>query len=307
MSALKPQAHSNIKTLIFLCGLSGAGRSTALDALSDLGFFTNENLPIEVCKSFLEYAESEQQRFSRTVLAPDVASAYKVELFLEFLKILANSSISIQTIFLEASSSTIVKRYGQTRRPHPFFDPNLDLTLEDTIARERQTLFPIREKANLVIDTSNLNLHELRKEISAFAAMLGSKNNNLVRVNLIAFGFKHGIPSDCDLVVDVRFLPNPFFVPALKDKTGLDKEVQQFVLSLPDAQEFTKLYLEQLNFLVRKHADSGKLYLNIGVGCTGGRHRSVVLAEQLGTQLKSSLPEESFSVSLKYRDVNKPQ
>jgi len=297
----------NIKSLLFLCGLSGAGRSTALDSLADLGFFTNENLPVAVCKSFLQYAQFDPHRFQRTALAPDVDSLAKVELFLDFINKIGHPSPTVQTIFLEASSNTIVRRYGQTRRPHPCFDPNLDLTLEDTIARERQILFPIRDRANLVIDTSNLNLHELRKEISAFAASLGSKTSNLVRVNLIAFGFKHGIPNDCDLVVDVRFLPNPYFVPLLKDKTGLDAEVQKFVLSMPDAQEFTKLYIQQLQFLIKKHAESGKLYLNIGFGCTGGRHRSVALAEEIGRQLKTRLAPESFTVSSKYRDINKPQ
>lgn len=307
MSTKSPINVSHIKSLLFLCGLSGAGRSTALDALSDLGYFINENLPVAVFESFIEHTQDNPQRFLRTALAPDVDSADKVNLFLEFLNKFGHPSANVQTIFLEARTDTIVRRYGQTRRPHPSFDPNLDLTLEDAIDRERKSLFPIRDKANLVIDTSELNLHELRKQISSFVASLGSKTGNLVRVNLIAFGFKHGIPNDCDIVADVRFLPNPFFVPHLKEKTGQDSEVKKFVLAQESAQEFIKLYLSNLEFLIAKHAEAGKLYINIGLGCTGGRHRSVVLAEDLASKLKNTLAPERFSISLRNRDILKPQ
>ena len=180
---------SHIKSLLFLSGLSGAGRSTALDAVADLGFFINDNLPVAVCEPFLEHTRDNAARFVRTALAPEVDSSEKVDLFLDFLNKVGHPSADVQTIFLEARTDTIVRRYGQTRRPHPCFDPNLDLTLEDTIERERKRLFPIRDRANLVIDTSELNLHELRKQISAFVASLGSKTGNLVRINLIAFGF----------------------------------------------------------------------------------------------------------------------
>lgn len=296
---------SHIKSLLFVSALSGAGRSTALDALSDLGFFINENLPVALCGAFLEHSKGNPQRYLRTALAPDVDSVEKVALFMKFLAQLGHPSPNVHSIFLESRSDTIVRRYGQTRRPHPSFDPNLDLSLEDTIERERKRLSTIREEANLVIDTSELNLHELRKEINSFTASIGSKTSNLVRINLIAFGFKHGIPNDCDLVTDVRFLPNPFFIPELKDKTGLDAEVKQFVLSQTDAKEFIKIYLPNLEFLIKKHAESGKLYLNVGIGCTGGRHRSVALAEELFQQLKSSLTPERFTLSLRHRDIIK--
>ena len=298
---------SHLKSLIFLGGLSGAGCSTAMAALSDLGFFINENLPVALCSHFLEHTRESPQRFLRTALAPDVDSSEKLELFLKFLDEVGHPRPNVQTIFLEAKTDTIVKRYGQTRRPHPSFDANLDLTLEDAIERERRTLSPLRDRANLVIDTSELNLHELRKQINAFVSSLGSKTGNLVRINLIAFGFKHGIPNDCDLVADVRFLPNPFFVPALKVKTGLDSEVKDFVLSKSEAQQFIETYMSSLKFLIEKHAEAGKLYLNIGLGCTGGRHRSVVLVEELGKLLKDALAPERFTISTRYRDILKPQ
>lgn len=296
----------HFRSLLFLCGLSGAGKSTALDALADLGYFINENLPVAVCQPFLEHAQ-DNPRYQRTTLAPDVDSTDKVDLFLKLLKDLGHPCGNIQTIFLDARPGVIVRRYGQTRRPHPAFDANLDLTLEDAITRERKRLAPIRDCANLVVDTSELNLHELRKDLGTFVRSICSKTASNVRVNLIAFGFKHGIPNDCDIVVDVRFLPNPFFVPELKEKTGLDAEVKKFVLTRPDAQEFTTNYLKSLTFLINKHAEAGKLYLNIGVGCTGGRHRSVVLAEELGTKLKSALDSDHFTISMKHRDILKPQ
>ncbi|RIL10517.1 MAG: hypothetical protein DCC75_04175, partial [Proteobacteria bacterium] len=204
-------------------------------------------------------------------------------------------------------TETIVKRYGQTRRPHPGFNPEKDKTLEEAIEREKNRLFPLREISNLVIDTTERNVHDLRREIKSFAESVASGIKRPLRINFLSFGFKHGVPIDCDLVVDVRFLPNPFFVEGLSNKTGHETEVIEYVMRNQAAGEFVTRYLDMLAYLIPLYANSGKPYLNIGVGCTGGRHRSVVLAEALASEMLKKAGERQHFVSVKHRDLDKPQ
>jgi UPF0042 nucleotide-binding protein len=304
-AASKVQETSNSSLLVFVCGLSGAGRSTALDAFSDKGFFTIENLPVPLCENLLSYSRQSSQKLSRIAIAPELGEKDKVDHFINLLEKLKFPSSRVKLLFLDCKKEVILKRYGTTRRPHPSFNINLDLSLEDAIGREKEKLSALRDLANITIDTSELNLHELRRDINAFIASLGSTSSNLIRVNLVAFGFKYGIPNDCDFVTDVRFLPNPYFVPELKQKTGLDQEVKEFVLKQSATAEFLKLALSNYEFLIQKHAESGRLYINIGIGCTGGQHRSVALASELASALSQILDVKKYSVSLRTRDISK--
>jgi UPF0042 nucleotide-binding protein len=210
-------------------------------------------------------------------------------------------------VFLDAKVETIVKRYGQTRRPHPGFDLQLDKTLQDAIVRERDRLFPLREMANTLIDSSELTVHDLRAEIRSFASSCKGSTSSAMRVNFLSFGFKHGVPIDCDLVVDVRFLPNPYFVDELREKTGIDPAVNEYVFQSGAAEQFIAHYADLLSFLLPEFAKSGKSYVNVGVGCTGGRHRSVAVSGALAKVLGGRIPAEQYLVSVKHRDVEKAQ
>lgn len=185
-------------------------------------------------------------------------------------------------VFLDSSTDTLIKRYSETRRPHPKFNKDLDLTLEDTIKREKEDLYPLKEFSDIVIDTSSTNLNSLKGKLKVF---LEDRVENLkpskLKVNFLSFGFKYGAPITCDLMFDLRFIPNPYYMDDLREKTGLDKEIQDFVLSQEDAQIFLNKTKELLAFLFKSYFKEGRAYLNIGIGCTGGRHRSVAIAESL--------------------------
>jgi UPF0042 nucleotide-binding protein len=202
-------------------------------------------------------------------------------------------------IFLDADTRSIVRRYSETRRPHPGFDPAKDKSLEETIQRERARLQPIKEAADLVLDTSSMNIHALKRELRDFLQNLGTVSARSMLVNFLSFGFKRGTPIDCDLIVDVRFLKNPHFIEDLREQDGRDQPVRDYVFSSPDAAEFVRRYAELLSFLLPKYQFEGKAYLNIGVGCTGGKHRSVAIAEALSKTIDPS----RYLVSVKHRDI----
>ncbi|MCL4132746.1 UNVERIFIED_CONTAM: hypothetical protein GTU68_034337 [Idotea baltica] len=230
-----------------------------------------------------------------------VDSTSKQEAFLLALKKLELFNHKTEVIFLDCETDIIIKRYSETRRPHPGFDAKRDKRLYDTVERERKRLAPIKELANMIIDTSELNAHELRRKVRTFTQGLPGSEKSSLRVNFTSFGFKYGLPKDCDLVVDVRFLKNPYFNSKLKHKTGLEKEVQDYVLEQKEAKEFLIKYLDLLNFLLPKYIAEGKAYLNIGIGCTGGKHRSVTLASELA----ASICIKTCEVSINNRDVLK--
>lgn len=310
-------ALSPLGSVVLVVGLSGAGKSVAMDSLSDLGFFTVENLPVPLFKNFADFLNTSRkgfirtglsgERHSRAALSLDIDTRIKQEQLATILSALKASGETPRILFLDAKVETIVKRYGQTRRPHPGFDPQKDKTLEDAVTRERNRLFPLREISSLVIDTTELTVHDLRAEIKSFVGMFAAELTRPMRVNFLSFGFKHGVPIDCDFVVDVRFLPNPFFVEALKPKTGLDAEVAEFVFDSGAAQAFADRYLELMKFLLPQFVQAGKSYVNIGVGCTGGRHRSVAISEWMAGALAAALERAQFVVGVKHRDVEKPQ
>jgi UPF0042 nucleotide-binding protein len=303
----EPSHGSPVGALVLVAGLSGAGKSVAIDTLSDLGFFSVENLPVPLFKNFVEFLAKSGAKHARAALSLDLDSRIKLEQLISILKSLRAEARSPTIVFLDAKVETIVKRYGQTRRPHPGFDLQLDKTLQDAIVRERDRLFPLREMANTLIDSSELTVHDLRAEIRSFASSCKGSTSSAMRVNFLSFGFKHGVPIDCDLVVDVRFLPNPYFVDELREKTGIDPAVNEYVFQSGAAEQFIAHYADLLSFLLPEFAKSGKSYVNVGVGCTGGRHRSVAVSGALAKVLGGRIPAEQYLVSVKHRDVEKAQ
>lgn len=295
----KPLPCEHIASLIILTGVSGAGKSTAMDLLSDSGYYVVDNLPVPLLSSFLEFSKSGGDRFKYTALLLDVDSQENRALLLPLLKCGTTKPENLKVIFLDADTQAIVRRYSETRRPHPGFDANKDKTLQDTIQRERARLQPIKEIADLVVDTSEFNVHALKRELREFLSTIGLEAGRTMRVNFLSFGFKHGIPIDCDLIVDVRFLRNPHFMENLREKDGRDEQVRDYVFESPDAYEFVDRYSQLLTFLLPRYQFEGKAYLNIGVGCTGGKHRSVAIAEALSTRIDAL----SYMVSVKHRDV----
>lgn len=291
---------SHFSSLVFVAGLSGAGKSQALDTLADLGYFTVERLPVPLVRSFIEFSQNAPQRFALTALLLDIDSGEKVTSLLQILDQLEKDKCRREIAFIDCATPRIVCRYSETRRPHPSFDPMRDKTIEEAIERERGLLAPVKERASFIIDTSRFTVHELRREIKKFALSITSAAAQNLRVNFVSFGYRHGLPADCDLIIDVRFLPNPYFVDSLRDKTGLEPDVRQYVLGTQDAQEFIEKYSAMLEFLLPRYIFEGKSYLNIGVGCTGGRHRSVSIAEALFGRLDS----QKYLTSVKHRDIN---
>lgn len=285
--------------LIIVSGLSGAGKSTALHFLSDFGFSVVDNLPVPLLHHFLRFASTQPDRYSQLALLPEIATSNQLEELFSVLKASSSDFLNLEILFLDCSNEVIVRRYSETRRPHPAFDPFRDHSLVDAINRERNLLALFSERATLRIDTSALTIHGLKRELKRFSETL-LPVPGMLRLNLISFGFKYGIPTDCDLIVDVRFLPNPYFVQELRRLSGLDEAVQKYVLEQEHTAEFLTRYQELLAFLIPHYIFEGKSYLSVGIGCTGGRHRSVVITEQLAA-LTASL---ELLVGVKHRDID---
>jgi UPF0042 nucleotide-binding protein len=277
--------------------MSGAGRTTALRALEDLGYFCVDNLPPALIPKLIEllYAPQAAQSdtLQRVALGIDVRTGSFLEGASELLDDLARSGHDVELIFLEAQDEELVRRYSETRRAHPMAPGG---NLLEAIQRERERLAPLRARAAFLIDTTGLSVHELRRTLVDHIARGGTRSRMITRV--VSFGFKFGLPVDADLVFDLRYLPNPHFVPALKPKTGLDAEVSSFVLGMPEAAELIADLTALMSKLIPRYAREGKSYLTIAVGCTGGRHRSVAVAEALGAALRAET-----DVRVEHRDV----
>lgn len=276
--------------VVVVTGLSGAGRTTALHALEDLGFFCIDNLPTALAPDAV--ALCERGGMSRVALGMDV----RVRVFLgEVGRVLSTledgGRRDLHVLFLDASDETILRRFSETRRPHALASSGTltgAASVLEGVALERERLAPLRARATQVIDTTSLSVHELRRAVlEHFGPASGTAERMSVRV--VSFGFKYGTPVDADLVFDVRFLRNPYFVPELKRVPGTDERVRDFVLALPETTEFLDRTLSLLRYVVPKYEREGKSYLTIGIGCTGGMHRSVVLAEHIATALDASL------------------
>ena len=277
--------------VVVITGMSGAGRSTASNVLEDLGYFVIDNMPLELFERVMELAAAAGATMERVALVVDVRGRPLWGDVQPHIRALRERGVALQLLFLEADDETLVKRYEALRRRHPLADSG---RIVDGIARERAMLADLRAEAYLVIDTSSLNVHEFRARVTdAFAG-----GDRAMVVNVVSFGFKHGTPRDADLVFDVRFLDNPHWVDELRPLTGRDQQVVDYVFSRPLAKEFMERLCALLDIMVPAFIEDGKRYLTIAIGCTGGRHRSVALAERLAGYLR----QFDVSVQLEHRD-----
>lgn len=264
--------------LLLVSGMSGAGRSTAARALEDRGWFVVDNLPPSLVLETLA-AIASRGEIDRLAVVVDVRSGRFFGELAGVVDHLRADLANLRILFLEASDEVLVHRFESNRRPHPLQGSG---RLLDGIARERATLADIRAAADLVVDTSSLTVHDLRRKIDAAFEVAGDTR---LRATVMSFGFKYGVPVDADLVADVRFLPNPFWVPELREKTGLSAEVSDYVVGNPDARSFLDQYSALLDLIADGYLREGKRYVTIAIGCTGGKHRSVAMAEHLGARL----------------------
>jgi UPF0042 nucleotide-binding protein len=281
---------------VVLTGLSGSGKSQAIRALEDLGYFCVDNLPVTLLPMLAELTLRAGTEISRAAVVVDVREGKMLQEFPGiYRRLKARKALHPVLIFLESAEPTLVRRFSETRRPHPLAP---DRSAIEGIREERDAMRGIRKLADHVVDTSEMTVHELRHVFTGVAA--GTTPGAQLVVTILSFGFKHGIPVDSDLLFDVRFLPNPHFVPALRLHTGRDKEVMRYLNRSQATHQFLKHTLNLLKFLVPQYVSEGKRYLTIGIGCTGGRHRSVAIAEALKKGL-SGIP--GVRLRVKHRDI----
>ncbi|WP_158890044.1 RNase adapter RapZ [Amycolatopsis anabasis] len=277
-------------------GLSGAGRSTAAKCLEDLGWFVVDNLPPELIATMVELGAQARGAITKVAVVMDVRSRAFTDDLASVIKDLDARGYKPRVLFLEATDAVLVRRFEAVRRGHPMQG---DGRLADGITAERALLAPLREEADLVLETSALSVHDLRAKIEdAF----GSEASTQTRVTVLSFGYKYGLPMDADLVMDVRFLPNPFWIPELREHTGLDGEVRNYVLSQEGAEEFLDRYHHLLRLIGAGYKREGKRYLTLAVGCTGGKHRSVAISEELANRLSN---EDGMAVKVVHRDLGR--
>lgn len=284
--------------LVIVTGISGAGKVTALKIFEDNGYYCVDNLPIDLIESFADILFGQTNEKNKVAIGVDIRSGKNLEKMSEVLKNMKAKEQNYEILFLDCNNNTLIKRFKEKRRSHPMGDRD---SVENEINEERAKLEFLREQADYIIDTSNLLVKELRGEIEKIF-VLNRDYRNLF-VTIMSFGFKHGVPADCDLVFDVRFLPNPYYVPELKHKTGNQKEVQDYVLNSPVSHEFLNKLVDMIKFLIPNYIEEGKNQLVIGIGCTGGHHRSVTIANELYNQLNSS--DASYGIRLSHRDIDR--
>lgn len=280
---------------VIVTGMSGGGKSTALKMLEDAGFYCVDNLPVSLIEKFVELISMPNSEISKVALGLDVRTDQSFEDTTRILKQLKRKGYKFEILFMEAGENVLIKRYKETRRVHPLA---LDGRVEDGVRMERKVLENVRRNADYVIDTSNLLTRELKEELDRIFVENGEYNSLMVTV--MSFGFKYGIPADADLVFDVRFLPNPFYIDELKEKTGNDKEVQDYVMNHAESEAFMNKLTDMIQFLIPNYVKEGKNRLVIAIGCTGGKHRSVTLANELYKRMKD---KGNYGMKLYHRDV----
>lgn len=276
--------------------MSGAGKSSALKMLEDIGYFCVDNLPIELLDKFAQITLDKTVKIQNVALGMDIRSGEGIKELEEELNEIREMGISFEILFLNASNRILLKRYKETRRNHPL---SRDGRVEDGIAKEREEMKFLLKKATYVIDTSQMLIRELKEEIDRI--YVGGEVNERFQIAVVSFGFKFGIPADVDLVFDVRFLPNPFYDLSLRPLTGNDKPIQEFVMKHEEASQFLEKLYDMMEFLIPNYIREGKYNLVVGVGCTGGKHRSVTIANALAKELKK-LP---YSVKVEHRDITR--
>lgn len=282
--------------IVIVSGMSGAGKSSAIKAMEDAGFYCVDNMPPKLIPAFAEVCGQSNGEIEKVGLVVDMRSGNMFNQLPDVLEKLREKGIDYDILFLEASDEVLVSRYKQTRRSHPLAP---DGGVSEGIAKERKLLESIRKSAEYIIDTSSLTTLQLKEEVNKIF-LKGSEYKSMV-IKIESFGFKHGIPYDADLVFDVRFLPNPFYIPELKAKTGLNHEVSSYVFSFKQTGVFVKQLEEMISFLIPHYMEEGKTELVIGIGCTGGKHRSVAIAEELYKYISKT----DYRTVIKHRDYLK--
>jgi UPF0042 nucleotide-binding protein len=287
------KAHRSLRVVV-VTGLSGSGKSTAIKAFEDLDYFCVDNLPVVLLADFLELREKSSEDNYHIALGMDIRERSFLESYPRVFSELRERGTNLEILFLEAADEALQRRFSQTRRKHPLVGTG---TVLDRIRAERERLKHLKEMATRVIDTSNLNVHELKRMISRLYTVYPEEDT--LHVNVLSFGFKYGVPAEADIVMDVRFLPNPFFIKELRDLNGTQDPVIRFVMQQGQTQIFLDKFTELINYLLPRYREEGKNYLTIAVGCTGGKHRSVVVSEQLRVQLAGL----GYPVTAGHRDV----
>ncbi len=282
---------------VVVTGMSGAGKSTAMRILEDAGFFCVDNLPVQFIEKFYELAVKSKEERDKIAVGIDVRSGSDLSMVDDVIDNINKEEKHCHILFMDASSETIVKRYKETRRLHPLTEEG---SIDEAIHTERQQLAFLKKKADYIINTDALIIKDVKAEIEKI--FIEDKSFSNMYINVMSFGFKYGVPRDADLVFDVRFMPNPFYVEELKKKTGLDKEVNDYVMNSAESVEFVKKLNDMIEFLIPNYIKEGKTQLVIAVGCTGGKHRSITVAKQLYERLKTI---EEYGVKLTNRDIDR--
>lgn len=284
--------------LVIVTGMSGAGKSTAMKMMEDMGFYCVDNLPVSLLGKLVDIAgEDRSEEMEKIAIGVDVRSGRGFDEVGRELEKLRERKISFEILYLESEDSILVKRYKETRRAHPLAPEE---RIDKGLARERQKLVGIRAKADYIIDTSQLLTRELKVELEKIFVQRQDYRNLIVTI--LSFGFKYGIPRDSDIVMDVRFLPNPYYVEGLRSKTGNDKEIQDYVMQFPEGEEFLDRLHGLIDFLIPNYISEGKTQLVISIGCTGGKHRSVTLANELYKRMKDG---KGYGLKIEHRDIEK--
>ena len=283
--------------IVIVTGMSGAGKSTALNVFEDEGYYCVDNMPIELIPKFIELARGQKKEYCNVALGVDIRSGDALNELDDMLKELSQRHYNYKILYLDSSDEVLVKRYKETRRTHPLAkDDRVDHAIEE----ERKQMSFLKEHADYILDTSHMLTRELKQELEKIFVENGHYNNLFVTV--LSFGFKYGIPVDSDLVFDVRFLPNPYYVEGLRAKTGNDKEIQDYVMQFQEANVFLDKLEDMLEFLIPNYITEGKNQLVISIGCTGGKHRSVTLANELYKRLSG---KKGYGLKIEHRDIGK--
>ncbi len=280
--------------LVVITGLSGSGKSTALKAFEDIGFFCIDNLPATLLPRFLELQDQISREVIKIALVMDLRGKDFLTKFPKIFQEIKRKGYLAEVLFLEAAEEVLIRRFSQTRRHHPLGDHRL---LSSTIRLERKKMAPIKRLATFCLETSQLNIHQLREEILRLFSKVAQPVK--MTMNLVSFGYKYGLPQEADIVMDVRFLPNPFFVPELKEMDGNQKPVIDYIMKWKETKVFIKDFFALISFLIPQYQKEGKSHLTIAVGCTGGRHRSVTLINALAEFLK----KQKLLINIRHRDI----
>jgi len=282
--------------IIVVTGLSGSGKSVVIRALEDNGFFCIDNLPVVLIPKFIDLCQGYGEGIKRIALGIDLRERLFLQSWPEVLTELRVAGHRVEVLFLDAADEVLLRRFSETRRPHPLAGEG---SIQEGIVRERKALEGMRALADKIIDTSDFNVHELKREVEQYYSQ--SQSPRKMNLFMNSFGYKYGIPHDTDMIVDVRFLPNPFFVNGLRAKNGLEPDVKEFVLKREETHVFLDRLYSLLEFVLPQYEREGKSSLTLALGCTGGKHRSVVLVEEL----KKRLDQERFRIHVKHRDIDK--